>query len=74
MLQKLFNQGGIKLGLSRAQQQGEADGLAANDREINRVNVFIVHENMIHRWWKVGGDGIHKYEEGDDIVELCALS
>jgi hypothetical protein len=70
VLQEFFDQGCVELSLLRAQQQGEADGLAANDREINRVDVFVIHEHMIQWWRKVGSNGIHKYLGDEDMMKL----
>ncbi len=70
VLQEFFDQVCIELGLLRAQQQGEADGLVANNRRINLMHVFVIHENMIQPWWKVGSNGVHKYFGSEGMMEL----
>lgn len=48
-LHQLLDQGRVQFGLPGTQQQREADRLAANDREVNLMNVLEIHKDVVHR-------------------------
>jgi hypothetical protein len=60
MLEQLFDQGNIEFRLPRAYEQGEADGLAPDDREIYLMDVLEINEDVVYRRREIGGDGRHK--------------
>ena len=48
ILQQPFDQGSVKLGLARAQQQGKVEILDAKNGKIQFVIVFEIHKDMIY--------------------------
>ncbi len=60
VLEKLFGEGNIEFCLPRAYQQGEADRLAPDDREIYLMDILEINEDMVYRGWQIGGDARHR--------------
>ena len=65
VLEKLFDQGHLDLRLPRAYQQREADGLAADDVEVNLMDVLEINEDMVYRGWETSGRGGHTVLGGE---------
>jgi hypothetical protein len=59
MFEKLFDQGNIKLHLSRAYQKYEGGGLASDDREVDLTDVLEIYEDVVYGRREIGGDGMH---------------
>ena len=59
--QKPFDERNVKPRLLRPQQQGETDGPAADDPQINLMHVLEIHEHVVHRRREIIGWGRHAH-------------